>query len=48
MCTTRSHRLVVRRSSFDAGRTVRRYIPSYVQMRRYQLLAVTTACREAG
>lgn len=40
-------RLVVRRCSVDAGETVKVY-PSYVQMRRYQLLAVSNRLQEAG
>lgn len=40
-------RLVIRRFTFPAERTVKVY-PSYIQMRRYQLLAVTNKLQEAG
>ncbi|MBL7733567.1 MAG: DUF58 domain-containing protein [Chitinophagaceae bacterium] len=40
-------RLVKRRYVFVAGKTVKVY-PSYVQMRRYQLLAVSNRLQEAG
>lgn len=40
-------RLVLRRYSFEAKKTVKVY-PSYIQMRRYQLLAVSNRLEEVG
>jgi len=40
-------RLVKRRYTFEAGRVVKVY-PSYIQMRRYQLLAVSNRLQEVG
>jgi uncharacterized protein (DUF58 family) len=40
-------RLVTRRYTIDQGETVKVY-PSYIQMRRYQLLAVTNKLQETG
>jgi uncharacterized protein (DUF58 family) len=40
-------KLVMRRYIFNAARTIKVY-PSYIQMRRYQLLAVSNRLQEAG